>query len=539
MTTHSRTHSHGPGEKDHRHDVGEEQHHRPGDHTHPSEEHGHFHEEELEALARQGGEIDASATIAPNPGWFILNSVGIDIGSSTSHLAFSKLFLEQQGLSLSSRFVVVRRDILYRSPILLTPYRDIDTIDVDKLSVFIMQSYREAGLEPSIIHTGAVICTGEAVKKKNSEAITRMFSDTGGKFVCATAGPRLEGILAAHGSGAVARSRDGRTVLNIDVGGGSTKVTVARGGSILETEAINVGARLLAWDERGRLDRIELTGEKIASAVGIDVKRGMVLTDGQKNILAETFADLLFSYLRREKPSPVAQELLMTGPFTYEGHIDEIIFSGGVGQYIYSDDQQDYGDVGPLFAQAIRARAPSLGVPISEGTEAIRATVIGASQYTVQVSSSTIFISDPQILPLRDYQVVVPQFTVNHTTSVSVARSIHQALERFDLLEAEVGHPIALCIRWPFETSYPCLHMLALGIVEAMTAADRDQPWVLIFDRDIGGLVGAILKNEMQIQPKMVVVDEIDVSDLDFVDIGQELDKRHAVPVVVKSLVFE
>src|SRR5207247_4598973 len=128
----------------------------------------------------------------------VLNSVGIDIGSSTSHLTFSKLFLGRRGLEMSSRFVTVRRDVLYRSPILLTSYVDIETIDVERLSAFVRESYELAGIEPSQIHTGAVICTGEAVKKKNSEAITRLFSEMGGKFVCATAGPRLEAILAAN-----------------------------------------------------------------------------------------------------------------------------------------------------------------------------------------------------------------------------------------------------------------------------------------------------------------------------------------------------
>src|SRR4051812_6148936 len=66
-----------------------------------------------------------------------LNSVGIDIGSSTSHLIFSRLTLRRQGVALSSRFVVVNREILHESPILLTPYIDRTTIDTNKLGDFI------------------------------------------------------------------------------------------------------------------------------------------------------------------------------------------------------------------------------------------------------------------------------------------------------------------------------------------------------------------------------------------------------------------
>jgi ethanolamine utilization protein EutA len=88
-----------------------------------------------------------------------LNSVGIDIGSSTSHLIFSRLTLRRQGVALSSRFVVVNREILHESPILLTPYVDKTTIDTNKLGDFIHEAYRKAGLTPEDIDTGAIIAT--------------------------------------------------------------------------------------------------------------------------------------------------------------------------------------------------------------------------------------------------------------------------------------------------------------------------------------------------------------------------------------------
>ncbi|MFC1943322.1 ethanolamine ammonia-lyase reactivating factor EutA, partial [Chloroflexota bacterium] len=171
-----------------------------------------------------------------NPDLMELMSVGIDVGTSTSHLMFSHLHLQRCGLELSSRFEVVKREVLFRSPVLLTPYRDGDAIDTEALEQFITRSYAEAGVESSQVDTGAVICTGEAVKKKNSEAIVRLFADQGGKFVCATAGPNLEAVLAAHGSGAVARSHSS-TIMNIDIGGGTCKVAIVKNGAILDTAA--------------------------------------------------------------------------------------------------------------------------------------------------------------------------------------------------------------------------------------------------------------------------------------------------------------
>ena len=161
-----------------------------------------------------------------NPDWLRLTSVGIDIGSSTSHLMISKLVMSRRSTEMSSEFEVVFRDIVYKSPILLTPYSDPDTIDTETLGNFVTTSYAEAELEPDDIDTGAVICTGEAVRKHNSEAIIRMLAAAGGRFVCATAGPNLEGILGAHGSGAAARSLKIRAGMNVDMGGGTSKIAI-------------------------------------------------------------------------------------------------------------------------------------------------------------------------------------------------------------------------------------------------------------------------------------------------------------------------
>ncbi|MCZ6598279.1 MAG: ethanolamine ammonia-lyase reactivating factor EutA, partial [Planctomycetota bacterium] len=164
-------------------------------------EHGHFGEEEdaiFGSIADDGFPV--------NPDWLRLTSVGIDIGSSTSHLMFSKLIMRRRSTEMSSAFEVVHREVLYRSPILLTPFVDETTIDVDSLGTFVKESYAESGIAQEDVDTGAVICTGEAVRKVNSEAIVRMLAAQGGRFVCATAGPNLEAILGAHGSGAVARS---------------------------------------------------------------------------------------------------------------------------------------------------------------------------------------------------------------------------------------------------------------------------------------------------------------------------------------------
>ena len=79
---------------------------------------------------------------------FSLKSVGIDIGSSTSHLIFSHITLRREGASLSGKFKVTNREVLYRSPIMLTPYLSATKIDTDKVNDFIHDGIQRSWLDP-------------------------------------------------------------------------------------------------------------------------------------------------------------------------------------------------------------------------------------------------------------------------------------------------------------------------------------------------------------------------------------------------------
>ncbi|MDP2623778.1 MAG: ethanolamine ammonia-lyase reactivating factor EutA, partial [Actinomycetota bacterium] len=204
-----------------------------------------------------------------------LTTVGVDVGSSTSHLLFARLHLQRLSNSLSSRFAVVKREVLHRSPILLTPYRQDGLIDTAALQRFFEQAYADAGLATEAIDTGAVILTGTALERANARGVAELFAAEGGKFVCASAGHNLEAILAAHGSGAAALShRRGDRLLHVDVGGGTSKLSLIQDGDVQETAAIGVGGRLVAFDVEGRVNRIEHVASTIAEKLGIRLALG-------------------------------------------------------------------------------------------------------------------------------------------------------------------------------------------------------------------------------------------------------------------------
>ncbi len=471
-------------------------------------------------------------------------SVGIDIGSSTSHLMFSRLVLRRMGNALSSRFVVVSREVLWKSEVLLTPYLDQYRIDVRQLADFIDLAYQTAGFNPEEIDTGAVIITGEASRKENAAALTNLFSRQAGKFVCATAGPNLEALMAAYGSGAVRLSLEGngdQTVMAVDVGGGTAKIAIVQAGVVRETAAINIGGRLIAWDEASRLTRIEGAALGIAEELGLELHLGKQVSEAEKEALAARLAAILFETLARGDLSTLAKKLLITPPLTYQGEIAALMFSGGVGEYIYGEETGDYRDLGRLLGGKIRERAkqPQFPMPLVPSEERIRATVIGASQYTVQVSGSTIFVSDKTLLPLKNLKVLFPRLEddAGGPTSQSVTKAIRDAYVRFDMEEGQ--EPVALAFHWSYEPCYELLMSLSQGIAAALPETmAKEMPLVLVFNADIGKTMGRLLSEELKIASPVVSFDQVHLHDFDYIDIGEMVEKVEAVPIVVKSLVF-
>ncbi|HYS48711.1 MAG TPA: ethanolamine ammonia-lyase reactivating factor EutA, partial [Xanthobacteraceae bacterium] len=381
-----------------------------------------------------------------------LTTVGIDIGSSTSHLMFARVHLHRLSTALSSRFVVVERKILRQSPILLTPYAADCAIDSEKLAAFIARCYAEAGLARAAIDSGAVILTGEALKRRNARAIAELFAQEAGKFVCASAGHHMECQMAAHGSGAVRLSaRHGNSMLNVDIGGGTTKLALVRAGAVVATMAVAVGGRLIV-EEAGRgLVRIEAPARDIAQDLGIALTPGQALAPHDRARLAARMAEIVAALMRREPPDALAARLLVTDPWPEPFRripIDAVTFSGGVAEYLYGREQEKFGDLGLDLAHALRhALADHAVAPVWDPGQGIRATVIGAAQFSVQLSGNTIAVPDPARLPLDNLPVLACAFDfAGEIAPDAVAGEVCHALARSDLREG--AGPVALAFAW-------------------------------------------------------------------------------------------
>ena len=468
-----------------------------------------------------------------------LRTVGIDIGSSTSHLLFARVTLKRLSEGLSSRFVVVDRQIIWRSPIMLTPFLPDGAIDAHKLEHFIRDAYHDAGLQRSDIDSGAVILTGEAIKRKNARAIDEIFAAESGKFVCATAGHKLECMLAAHGSGATALSRRRNDCgLHVDVGGGTTKLALIARGEIVSVAAFAVGGRLLAQDAQGAWTRIDDSAHLVAKELGIEASPASFADEGVRRAMAERLAMIVVDQISATALDALGHSLDLTEPLSRTLTPDFITFSGGVSEYIFARENADHGDIAKLLADAIVKRLKArISIPIIEPMERIRATVIGASQFTVQVSGKTIYLPDLNVLPVHNVPVVHLGLAIaDRIDSDAIAAAFGKNADSLDLAP---GARLAVAFAWDGEPSHARLLAMAQAIMKfAAPSGKRDEILFLMIDGDVGSSLGRILHNELHLDGKIVSIDGIKLRELDFVDVGEMLDPPGVVPVVIKSLLF-
>ena len=391
---------------------------------------------------------------------------------------FARLRLQRLADSLSSRYVVVERTVLHRSPIVLTPYAAGDVIDAPALRTAIASWYSSAGLARADVDTGAVILTGTALASHNAHELANVFSGEGGAFVCATAGHALEATLAAHGSGSVARSRRERqTLLHVDIGGTTTKLALIEDGVIVATSAIAVGARSRSAG-RDPDERRRVAGE-LADAIVVATRGGAV-----------------------------ARELQLLPPLPGASSLARIALSGGVSEYASGRERADHDDLGRELAAALLARRAALPAPLEITSDGIRATVIGVSQFTVQVSGSTIGIGAS--LPLRNVPVVQLGGDLRGSG------------------------PVAIAVKWHGEPEHTRIRALA----ERIAAATDRRPLVVASDGDIAATLCALLRDELHFNGDLVTLDGLDLGELDYIDVGAPVVPSGVVPVIVKSLVF-
>ena len=493
------------------------------------------------------GHIDSTES---NVEYLKVLSVGIDVGSSTSHLVFSRLTLRRETsfFNMSNRFLLVNRELIYEGNIIFTPLLDRNTIDIEAIIKFCEEEYKKAGITPEMVDTGAVIVTGETAKKQNAAEIVRRLSSESGEFVSASAGPNFESLLGAMGSGTVDLSRKKQnTILNIDVGGGTSNLAISSKGIVHSTSCINIGGRLLGIDEDFKIWRIDGPSEIVMEYLNMNYKIDDVISEEDVRSIAREYAKALFEVMRGPATSKITKTLMMTEDLDFSIPIDEISFSGGVAEMIYGKDgdidkdksktSKPYNDIGMYLAEEINNIVDEFNLPLIEPENKIRATVIGAGAFSLSISGSTCYYDESIKLPIENIPIVPVNMNLKdfYSKKENLKSEIDLSLKNFDMKEGED----LFALYFKDLLSQRDLPLLAKGIEKALPNSIANKKLILIIlGFDGGKMLGITIKRETSIKNKLFCLDELDLEAGDWIDIGAPLAPSQAFPITIKSLVF-
>lgn len=467
-------------------------------------------------------------------------SVGIDIGTTTTQLVFSRLEIENTAHGFSvPRISITDKQIVYESSIYYTPFITRDSIDSDRLRQIISGEYDKFGVKPNDVDTGAVIITGEAARKSNAEEVSRALSGFAGDFVVAAAGGDMESIIAGKGSGAEKLSRENNAaVINLDIGGGTTNISVFYKGEVMDTACMDIGGRLIRFDGNKKIEYMSDKVKKLALSSGIDVREGMEYGE-QVEKLVSRMVEVLEEGLGRREKSSILENMFTDHPLKKVYTADFITFSGGVADYIYGEDAKDifkFNDIGVILGTRIRQSMLFLTSVVKKPAQTIRATVVGAGSHTMKISGSTITYTK-DLFPMKNIPILKITNEFNPETLELISGEIKDKL-KWHMVEGKTEQ-FALAIKGMKSPGFSDVSRIASEIIKGLNGSmDENPPCIVIVESDMAKALGQTLYREMDHRREVVCIDSISVENGDYIDIGKPVANGRAIPVIIKTLVF-
>lgn len=460
-------------------------------------------------------------------------SIGVDIGTSTTEVIVSRLKLKNiLSSSLIKETIIEGKEIIYKSPIVFTPLLDEVTIDFEGVREIVSTALNLSGVEKGKISTGAVIITGETARKENAIEVSKNLSEYLGDFVVATAGPKLESLLAGFGSGASEISKKlNRRIMNLDIGGGTTNIAIFNCGECEQTFALDIGGRLIKFNYEGEITYISKRIEFLIKNLGIDIQIGKKAEINDLQIICEKLAYYLVEACCLKKISEDAKKLFISEMFdSFE--VDYISFSGGVGEYIGKinenlsfEDVLKHNDIGPLLGNCISNVFKQYKEMLLSPKEKIRATVIGAGNHSLTISGSTIAF-DESVLPLKNIPIIKPFEKEENLNAICT-----QGIKKLDMYENSI---IAISLIGPKSPSYEEIKLMGNEIIKFFEKVKG--PIIVILENDFAKALGQIISLNLKEKREVICIDKISTKNGDYIDIGLPI--GNAIPVVIKTLIY-
>ena len=475
-----------------------------------------------------------------------LISVGIDVGTTTTQVIFSNITIEN--MSSGARvpeFKIVGKEIFYKGKIHFTPLRSNTEIDETALKEIIEREYKNAGINPDDIDSGAVIITGETARKENAQNISKVLSGYAGEFVVATAGPDLEGIIAGKGSGAAKLSYENNDIVaNFDIGGGTTNIAVFSQGEPIDTTCLDLGGRLLRFDKSGLVEYISPKLADICKEINISLEKGKRYSDEVIRKICRYMAEILLE-VSGVRPSSRLLELTLSPKSTalrLDYKIDRVSFTGGVADYIYNNqaetDLYKFGDIGILLGYEIKAILNEFASKVIMPEETIMATVVGAGTQTMDISGSTISYSQSATLPLKNIPIIEITEKEERVNEEELEKTIMAKLQWY-CLETQ-KQKVALFLKGERNVSFEKVTSLSKVIAKVWEEFyPHGEEVIVVIENDMAKVLGQSISRKLSNKQREVVcIDGIKVSSGDYIDIGKPIGNGSVLPVVIKTLVF-
>lgn len=469
-------------------------------------------------------------------------SVGIDIGTSTTQLVFSRIKIENTASVTSvPRISIIDKEVIYRSDIYFTPLLSQTEIDGSKVREIVEREYQKAGIKPSDLTTGVAIITGETARKQNASQIMEMLSSLAGDFVVATAGPDLEGIIAGKGAGAhMISKKTGKTVANLDIGGGTTNIAVFKDGEVIDTCCLDIGGRLIKL--QGSTLKVQYIAPKLkrlSMEIGAYVSENKEISMQQVKDITGRMAGILEEVLGIAVKSPCLSYMLTTQDLRRDYNIDCVTFSGGVADFIYGSAESGFfrfGDIGILLGESIKKSSIFERFEILVPAETIRATVIGAGTHTVDISGSTINYTK-DIFPLKNIPILKVSAWDEGSDYERIAEGVKEKIKWF--YHGGEEQQIALSIKGVKNPSFKQVNKIAREVLKGMESLLKTKlPIIVIIENDMAKALGQTLYSHLNYGRDVICIDDIRVENGDYIDIGKPLAGGRVVPVIIKTLVF-
>lgn len=471
-------------------------------------------------------------------------SVGIDVGTSTTQVVFSKLQMDNAGGYFSvPRVAIVDKEVVYKSEVYMTPLKTDVLIDTDALRDIVAAEFRKAGYRPEDTDSGAVIITGESARKENSDAVLKSLSNFAGDFVVSAAGPDMESLIAGKGSGAWQYSMDHHCrVANLDIGGGTTNVVLFEDGETLARGCLDIGGRLICMNPQGIITKVSPAAAVMAQAAGVSVSVGDRCDELKLTAVTRQMAAALNAYLGvgTKDIDAILRQIKTPGSsdFPVPEKVQAVFFSGGVADLIYheSADTWAYGDIGVLLGRAIRESRLFTDFQKMEPGETIRATVVGAGTYTTTISGSTITYSD-DIFPLKNIPVIKLDEELQEACFAGETEPVIRRIQ-WVLGQNDEEHFI-LAMPGKRNPGYTEMKRAAASIRQIMDRVQPPgEPILLVIESDIAKAMGQMIRQQPDLKRQVVAIDSIHVEDGEYVDMGKPMMNGMVIPVVVKTLIF-